>query len=159
MNARLGPPLFLRAASVLTLLFAAGHLLGGKDSWSPVGETDVLRAMRSFHFDAGGADRTYLDFYLGFGFTLGVYLLLQTVLLWQLASIAKTDPLRARPMIASILVALIASAALSWMFILPVPAISFAVIAACLALALLLSRRGPTRSTITTTPNRDIDAG
>jgi hypothetical protein len=157
MKTHLRPPLFLRAASVLTLLFAAGHLLGGKDSWSPIGETDVLRAMRSFHFDAGGADRTYLDFYLGFGFTLGVYLLLQTVLLWQLASIAKTDPLRARPMIVSILAALIASAFLSWIFIFPVPAISFAVIAACLALALLVSRRGPTRSIITTTQDRHVD--
>jgi hypothetical protein len=157
MKTRLGPPLFLRAASVLTLLFAAGHLLGGKDSWSPVGETDVLRAIRSFRFDAGGADRTYMDFYLGFGFTLGVYLLLQTVLLWQLASIATRDSVQARPMIASILVALIASAVLSWMFILPVPAISFAVIAACLALALLMSRHGSMRSTITATPNHHID--
>lgn len=142
MKTRLELPIFLRAASILTLLFAVGHLLGGKDSWSPVGETDVLRAMRSFRFAAGGADRTYLDFYLGFGFILGVYLLLQAVVLWQLASIAKTDPLRVRPMIVSVLVALIASAFLSWIFIFPVPAIFFAVIAACLGLALLTSRRG-----------------
>jgi hypothetical protein len=159
MKTRLESPLFLRIASVLTLLFAVGHTLGGKDSWSPVGETEVLRAMRSFRFDAGGADRTYLDFYLGFGFTLGVFLLLQAVLLWQLASIAKTDPLRVRPMIASVLVALIASAFLSWIFIFPVPAVSFAVIAACVGLALLASRRGLMRSTVTTSRVRHVDAG
>jgi hypothetical protein len=153
MKTRLESSLFLRVASVLTLLFAVGHTLGGKDSWSPVGETDVLRAMRSFRFDAGGAERTYLDFYLGFGYTLGVFLVLQAVLLWQLASIAKTDPLRIRPMIASLLVALIAAASLSWIFILPVPAISFAVIAVCLGLALLSSRRGFTRSTVTAAPD------
>jgi hypothetical protein len=149
MKVRLESPLFLRVASVLTLLFAVGHTLGGKDSWSPVGETDVLRAMRSFRFDAGGADRTYLDFYLGFGYTLGIFLLLQAVLLWQLASIAKTDPLRVRPMTASLLVALVAAASLSWIYILPTPAISFAFIAVCLGLALLTSRRGFARPAVT----------
>jgi hypothetical protein len=129
------PALLLRIASIITLLFAVGHTIGGTNSWSPVGETDVLRAMRSFHFDAGGVSRTYMDFYLGLGFTITVYLLLQTVLLWQLATIANVDPVRIRPMIASLFLASVACAFLSWKFILAVPAIFCVVIAACLALA------------------------
>jgi len=71
------PSVFLRSASVITLLFAAGHAMGAVDSWSPSGETAVLGAMRSFHFDVMGTTRTYLDFYLGFGLYITVLLLLQ----------------------------------------------------------------------------------
>ena len=129
------PSLLLRIASILTLLLAAGHTAGGLSFWSPAGETEVLRAMRSFHFDAGGVSRTYLDFYLGFGFVIGVYLLMQAVAFWQLASIAKSDALRIRPLIGSFLSASVACAVLSWRFIFVVPVVSFTAVAVCLGLA------------------------
>jgi len=129
------PALLLRITSIISLLFAAGHTLGGMNSWSPMGENDVLRAMRSVRFDVEGVSRTYLDFYLGLGFTISVYLLLQAVLLWQLATIAKTDPLRTRPLIVSFFLASAVSAVLSWTLIFAVPAIFSAVIAACLGFA------------------------
>jgi hypothetical protein len=129
----------LRITSIISLLFAVGHTLGGQKSWSPIGENDVFRAMKSFSFQTEGVSRTYLDFYLGFGFILGVYLLLQAVLLWQLATIAKTDPLLARPPVASFFVASVASAWLSWTFIFPLPAVFSAVIAVCLGLAFYLA--------------------
>ena len=131
----------LRIASIVSALFAAGHTLGGLQSWSPPGDTEVLRAMRSFRFDAEGVSRSYYDFYLGFGFTITVYMLLQVVLLWQLAAIAKTEPLRARPLIASLFLTSIASAFVSWRFIFTVPVVFSAVVAACLGAALLTSRR------------------
>jgi hypothetical protein len=131
----LNPSLLLRIASILTLLFAAGHTIGGLSFWSPAGDTEVLRAMRSFYFDAGGVSRTYLDFYLGFGYILSVYLLLQAVAFWQLASIAKSAAFCIRPLIGSFMLASIASAALSWRFIFVVPVICSAAIAACLGLA------------------------
>jgi hypothetical protein len=129
------PSLWLRIASIITLLLAAGHTAGGLSFWSPAGETEVLRAMRSFHFDALGVSRTYLDFYLGFGFVIGIYLLMQAVALWQLASMAKADPFRVRPLIGSFLLASVVSAFLSWRFIFLVPVVSFTAVAACLGLA------------------------
>jgi hypothetical protein len=135
------PLIVLRITSLIALLFAAGHSLGGLESWSPVGETEVLKAMRSFRFDAEGVSRTYFDFYLGFGFILGVYLFLQAILLWQIAELTRTDPSRLRPLIVSFFVASVASAGLSWKFIFAVPAISFAVIAAGLGLALFAASR------------------
>lgn len=129
------PSLLLRVASVLTLLFAVGHSLGGLSLWSPAGETEVLGAMRSFHFDASGVSRTYLDFYLGFGFILSVYLLAQAVVLWQLASLARTDANRLRPLIGTFFLASVVSAFLSWRYIFLVPVVSFLVIAVCLGLA------------------------
>ena len=130
-------PLFLRIASILSFLFAVGHTLGGRKSWSPAGETEVLRAMKSVHFHAQGVDRTYWDFYAGFGLTISVSLLLQAVLLWQLATIAKADPLRLRPLIASFFLASVASAYVSWRFIFAVPVVFSALLATCLGLAFL----------------------
>ena len=137
------PSVLLRIASILTLLFAVGHTSGGTSLWSPAGETDVLQAMRSFHFDAAGSSRTYLDFYLGFGYILGVYMFAQAVVLWQLASIATSDALRVRPLIGTFLLASIASTVLSWRFMFVVPVICSAVIAICLGLAFYASgKRG-----------------
>src|SRR5256712_8348622 len=127
--------LALRLASLLMFLFAVGHSMGGMKSWSPAGDNDVLRAMHSVHFNAAGVSRTYLDFYMGFGWTLSIFLLLQAVLLWQLATIARTDPRSVRPSIASFFVATLASAVVSWGLILPPPVIFSAAIAICLGVA------------------------
>jgi hypothetical protein len=135
MENRMKPSLLLRIASIITLLIAVGHTSGGLAFWSPAGETEVLRAMRSFHFDAAGVSRTYLDFYLGFGFIVGIYLLTQAVALWQLASMAKADPSSVRPLVGSFLLAAVVSAFLSWRFIFLMPVVSFTAVAVCLGLA------------------------
>jgi hypothetical protein len=129
------PFILLRITSVITLMFAIGHSLGGMESWSPMGDTEVLKAMKAFRFNAEGVTRTYFDFYLGFGLILSVYLFLQAVLLWQLAALAKSDALRLRPLLVSFFLASVVSAGLSWKFIFAVPAVSFAVIAVGLGLA------------------------
>jgi len=132
--------LWLRVASVISLLFAAGHTLGGRKDWSPIGASEVLTAMGTFRLEFQGVSRTYLDFYRGFGYTISVTQLLQAVLLWQLAAIAKRDPLLVRPMIAAFALATLACACLAWRFIFPVPAVFAAVLAACLAVAFFLAR-------------------
>ena len=102
----------------------------------------MLRAMRSFHFDAAGVSRSYLDFYLGFGFILSIYLLVQAVVLWQLASMAKADPIQVRPLVGTFLVASVICACLSWRFMFLVPVISCAAIAVCLGLAFYAAGKG-----------------
>ena len=82
----MSPIFWLRAAAAVTLLYALGHALGGLESWSPISANPTLDAMRTFEFDVMGRMRTYLDFYLGFGHIITVLLLLQAVLLWQLAA-------------------------------------------------------------------------
>ena len=134
--------LFLRVASIVSLLFAVGHTLGGAQCWSPPGETDVLRAMRAFRFDVSGVSRSYMDFYLGFGFIISSYLLLQAALLWQLAAIARADAARTRPLIASFALASLASVFLTWRFVFTIPVVFSAVIAASLVAALLVAHRG-----------------
>lgn len=113
----------LRISAVISLVFVLGHSLGGLKRWSPMGDNDVLKAMETVRFDTMGANRSYLDFFLGFGWSLTVAMLLQSVLLWQLASLARTDARQIRPMIAAFAVATLAGGIIAWLFIFPVPAL------------------------------------
>ena len=115
--------LLLRIAAVISALFTAGHTMGGLKKWSPMGGNAVLRQMSVVHFQVMGADRTYLDFYMGFGWALSVAMVLQTVLLWQLSSLARADGAAARPMIVPFIAATVASGLISWCFLFPLPAL------------------------------------
>jgi hypothetical protein len=126
----------LRSASIASLLFAAGHMLGGLESWSPPGDTDVLRAMQSFRFNAEGSSRTYWDFYVGFGLIIGVFLTAQAVLLWQLAPLSAEQPARLQPIVTIILITTVANALLAWRFFFFIPLVLGIVVASFLALAL-----------------------
>jgi len=132
--------LFLRIASVISLIFTLGHTAGGLRKWSPMGDNEVLRAMTAVRFDTMGANRSYLDFYMGFGWSIAVAMIMQTVLLWQMASIARTDPASVRPMIAVIALATVASGVIAWHFIFPVPALFSSVLVIALAAAFVVAR-------------------
>jgi hypothetical protein len=118
----------LRISAVISLLFAIGHSLGGMKKWSPMGENEVLKSMSTVKFDVMGASRSYLDFFMGFGWSISVALLLQSALLWQLASLARVNGAQVRPMVAMFAVASLASSVIAWRFIFPVPALFSAVL-------------------------------
>jgi hypothetical protein len=126
---------WLRGASVLSVLLALGHTAGGLQHWSPPGETEVLRSMGAFRFDALGSSRSYLDFYLGFGYIISLYMLAQGLLLWQLASLASLVDARARPLVATFLAVSVGATALDWALFFVVPTVLNLVISICLALA------------------------
>ena len=132
--------LFLRIASVISLIFTLGHTLGGLRKWSPMGDNEVLRAMTAVRFDAMGANRSYLDFYMGFGWSITVAMVMQTVLLWQIASLARTNPASVRPMIAVIALATVAGGVIAWRFIFPVPALFSSALVIALAAAYVVAR-------------------
>jgi hypothetical protein len=132
--------LMLRIASLIALLFAVAHSLAGLSHWSPVDDNAVLRAMASTHFDVMGFSRSYLDLYDGLGWSASVAMLLESVLLWQLGSLAKGDAARVRPMIAAFAVAALANGLVAWFFIFAVPAIFSAVLLAALVGAWLAPR-------------------
>jgi len=129
----------LRISSVISFLFTAGHMLGGRQEWSPVGENAVFTAMRTVRFDVMGASRSYYDFYMGFGHTSTIAMLLQSVLLWQLASVARTG-VSVRPMILAFVLASAASTFVAWRFIFPIPAVFSLVLTASLVAAFVSSK-------------------
>jgi hypothetical protein len=132
--------LWLRIAAVVSLLFTAGHTMGGLKRWSPMGDNAVLQAMNTVHFETMGVSRTYLDFFMGFGWSISVAMLLQTVVLWQLASLARTQAAALRPLIAVFALATAASGVIAWRFIFPLPALFSAVLAVCLVVAFAVAR-------------------
>ncbi len=105
-----------------------------------MGDNEVLRAMTAVRFDTRGAHRSYLDFYMGFGWSIAVTMLMQTILLWQMASIARTDPASVRPMIAVIGLATIASGVVAWRYLFPVPALFSGALVIALAAAFAVAR-------------------
>ena len=113
----------LKISAVISLLLAIGHSFGGTKRWSPMGDNEVLKAMETVRFDTMGVNRSYLDFFLGFGWSLSVGMLLQSALLWQLASLARSNAAQVRPMIAAFALATLAGGAIAWSFIFPVPAL------------------------------------
>src|SRR5262249_31491835 len=133
-------PLLLRLASVILLVFTAGHTLGGLRKWSPMGDNDVLRAMTAVRFDTMGANRSYLDFFLGFGWSISVLMLMQTVLLWQLAALAQPDPARVRPLIAVFALATLACGVIAGRLFFRVPAFFSGALVIVLAAAYLVAR-------------------
>jgi hypothetical protein len=136
--------LFLRIASVISTLTFAGHTLGGRRDWSPMGDNEVLEAMKGVRFEPMGVSRTYLDFYRGFGLSLSVFLLAQAIVLWQLAPLTTVAPGRTKHIIATFVLASLACTIIAWVLILPLPAILSAVLTVCLALAYLRMPRRPT---------------
>jgi len=132
--------LWLRISSVITVLFAAGHALGGRKHWSPMGENAVLSAMRDTHFQTMGVNRSYLDFYTAFGWSLAVAQLMLAVLLWQLASLARTKAMAVKPMIAVIAIAMAATGVIAWQLLFPLPALFSLVLVASLVVAFTTTR-------------------
>jgi len=127
--------ILLRTAAVTELLFAPGHLSGGLKQWSPMGGNPVLDEMTSVRFDVMGASRSYLDFYMGFGWSLGVLMLMQAVLLWQLGSMVRTNARQTQAMLAVITIANLVSALLTLDFFFLVPALFSLVLIAVLVAA------------------------
>jgi hypothetical protein len=135
----------LRIAAVLMFLYFAGHTAGAP--WTPgeaPADVAVVDAMKSDHFPVIGMSRSYWDFYFGFGLIISVMQLFQAVLLWQLATLAKTDAARLRPIIAVFCVSLVINAILGWMYFFPIPVVMAVLIAICLALAFVSAKKSNT---------------
>lgn len=90
--------LFYRAASVLLVLFAAGHTLGFRSTQGMEGADAVVALMQSVHFTVQGSRRAYWDFFVGFGLFVTVFLLFAAVLSWQLGGLSR-DALAQMPAI------------------------------------------------------------
>jgi len=133
--------ILLRTASVLTLIFCAGHTYRALNpATRDPEEAAVFMAMQAFPFSIMGFRRTHWDFYRGYSLLFSATLLLLAVLLWQLGAIASSEPARARPLIATLCVGYIAFTVLCGMFFFTAPAVLSAAAAICLALAFTSAR-------------------
>jgi hypothetical protein len=129
--------LFLRSASVLTLIHGILHTIGGVLSKPRNGaeEVAVIDAMKAHAFNVMGSMRTYWDFFFGYGLIASITLLVQAVLFWQLATLAKTHAELTRPIVILFFFNFAATAIVAWRYFFIAPAITEFLIAACLAAA------------------------
>jgi len=127
-----------RIAAVLILLFDVGHSAGYP--WSDPAWGPAPAVMRSGHFRVFGFTRTYLDFYLGFGLFVSVFLLFAAIVAWQLGSLPPPTRTMLRGTAWALALCFAAVSVLSWMYFFTIPIVFSIVITLCLVAAAPLRR-------------------
>ena len=134
------PVVFLRIASVLTLIHSILHTIGGVFG-KPVNAAaaGVAANMRT-PFPVLGVTRSYADFYMGMGLGVTIFLTVDAILFWMLASLAKREPVRLRPLIALFAIGYLAFALNSCLFFFAFPIITELLIVAFLVAAFVTAK-------------------
>ena len=119
-------PLLLRITAVWFAVYAALHTYGAM--YADLHEAVPLKqalfaAMRSYKETLPGATRSYMDFYMAFGLMASWTLLLFAILSWQLASLSRTQPAVARPLVLTLFVISIPMTILIWTHVFAIPAL------------------------------------
>src|SRR5258708_40063520 len=105
----------LRIASVLTLVHAVLHTIGGVfGAPEPGVQQATVAVMKANEFQVMGVMRSYGDFYLGFGLVVSVFLTMEAVVFWRLGLLAEIDGVRLRPVLGAFLVGYLVAAVVSY---------------------------------------------
>jgi len=135
------PVVFLRIASVLTLIHSILHTIGGVFSEpDPGAAATAWAAMKANQFAVFGLTRSYFVFYRGLGLGITIFLTAEAIVFWQLGALAKTDAVRLRPVIATFMLAYLVFAGNSFAYFFYMPVIVEVVIAACLGMAIATAK-------------------
>jgi hypothetical protein len=128
--------LLYRIASVVLILFAAGHTFGFLGFRPPTPEgIAVFDAMNQVHFEVQGASYSYGAFYRGFGLFVSVYLVFAALLAWHLGGLAREMPQAIGALGWMFFVVQLASLGLGWVYFSAAPAAFSAVAAICVGWA------------------------
>jgi len=131
------PVLFLRIASGLTFVHAVLHTVGGVFGKVGAGSAAVAAAaMKANQFLVMGNMRSFWDFYRGLGLGATISMIAESILMLQMAALAKTGARRLRPMMATLLVAYAVLSINSYLYFFAGPVIAELLIALCLGLAI-----------------------
>lgn len=132
---------FLRIASVLTLIHAILHTIGGVFGKPMPGPAEqAVAAMKANDFVLMGNTRTYWDFHMGLGLGITIFLTTEAIVFWLLASLSPTVGARLRPIIAVFALGYLAFAVNSFRFFFLAPVIVEVLIASCLTLAIFAAK-------------------
>jgi hypothetical protein len=131
------PWIYLRIASVLTLVHSVLHTVGGVFGSAPPGPASVaLAAMKANQFQFMGATRTFWEFHRGMGLAITIFLTAEGVVFWLLGSLVKRGTPGLRPVLAVFMLGYLAFAVVSLIYFFVLPIVFEALIALCLGLAL-----------------------
>ena len=136
---RMKASLLYRISSILLLLFAAGHTVGFRQIDPKWGVDSVVQSMKSIHFNVNGSDRTYWDFFVGFGLFVTVLMLLASIVAWQFGSLSPETLAAMRVSAWGFVVCFAVVAYLSWRYFFVIPIVFSMAILVCLTAGAWLS--------------------
>jgi len=128
-----------RIASILLLLFAAGHTLGFRQIDPDWRVDSVVVSMKTIHFHVGGFDRSYYHFFVGFGLFVTMLMVFAAIVAWQFGSLPAGTLAAMRVSAWSFVACFVWVAYLSWCYFFAVPIVFSVAITLCLAAAAWLS--------------------
>jgi hypothetical protein len=135
------PAIYLRTASVLTLLHAILHTVGGVfGKPQPGPQHAAVTAMKANRFPLMGAIRSFWEFYRGMGLGVTIFLVALAVVLWQLSLLTRKDSCRLTPIYWTLMAAFLFMAANSYVYFFWPPVIVELLIAVCLLGAIFTSK-------------------
>jgi len=136
------PAIFLRIVSVLMLIQAVLHTIGGVFGTPPPGAgAAAAAAMKANQFLLEGHTRSYWDFFLGFGLAITISITMEAIVIWQLASLAKENAAKARPMVITFTLGYLLLGINAWRFFFSGPVICEAIIVTLLILAIATTKK------------------
>jgi hypothetical protein len=145
------PVIYLRVASILTLIHAVLHTVGGVFGKPVSGQAAMIAASMRTRFEVFGVMRSYADFYRGMGLGITIALTMDAAVLWVLASMARSDSARLRPIMAVFCVGYIAITLNSLTFFFSGPVIAEILIVLSIGAAIVTARSRDERE--------EVDAG
>jgi len=132
---------FYRIAAVLLLLFAIAHTLGFRHSEPVWGVDALLGSLRSTHFDVQGFDRTFWDFFVAAGFSVGVFYLFAAIFAWQLGRLPAATLALMRGTAWAFALSFAAITVVSWRYLFIIPVAFSIAITVCLTAAAWISTK------------------
>jgi hypothetical protein len=141
----LKPAICYRTASILLLLFAALHTFGFRQVDPQWGADSLISLMRSIHFDILGTNRTYWDFFVGFGLFFSIFLVFTAVLAWQLGGLPRQTLAVMRGTAWALVICFAAVTIVGFRYAFIVPIVFSSLILLCLTVAAWLSAKPASR--------------
>jgi hypothetical protein len=134
--------IWLRTLAGVMFLFTIGHTIGilkPPAGGSPAAA--VLETMRSVRFPVMGFERSYGEFYRGFGLFVSLEFAILAVFAYQLSGVSRRDPKQAMPMAITLQAACVATAILSWLFFFAAPIVMSIGAVVCSTMAIVILAR------------------
>ena len=136
------PTPWLRAASILTILHAIAHTIGGVFGSTPPGPAETaVASMKANTFLVMGLTRSFWMFYRGMGLCVTIFLTIEAVVFWLLGNAVRNSDANLRPVLIAFLAGYLALAVDSFVYFFAPPVIVEILIAACLAMAIVAMKR------------------
>jgi hypothetical protein len=131
--------LLYRISSILLLCFAVGHTVGFRQIDPQWGVDSLVQSMKTIHFNVNGSDRTYWDFFVGFGLFVTAFMVFASILAWQFGSLPSETLAAMRISAWGFVVCFAVIAYLSWRYFFIIPVMFSIAILLCLGAAAWLS--------------------